>query len=270
MATTVPLQSTGAGPLVALALVAVGVAVVATFARASVRRLLAMARTDQRPVADVEPGRVEVQGEVLSAGESVEARTRGTGDGDSVVTQYRQRQGDSGDPNQTDFTLPVPQQFAPDVLNEEAVVPFYVADDTGRVLVDPAYADISLDADHSRHDAISDYAEVEAVLAPGDTVSVIGDAVQGASYDDAVAARGGLVHTVSRLLDSVGRTTADEVLDDDELVITRTDGASTFLISDTGERRGQLRQGLMAAFWTLSGGIAIVGGSYVLVTSVLG
>jgi hypothetical protein len=252
---------------VSLVFVAVGVGVLVLFARSSVGRLMTMLRTETRSIADVEPGLVEVEGRVVSAGGSVDSRTYGTGDGDAVVTQYR-RSGGPGDDGR-DFTLPVPQQFAPDVLNEEAVVPFYVEDDTGEVLVDPALADVSLDSDYSRSDSLSDHTEVEALLEPGDTVYVLGEAVPGASYSERATPRGGIVRSVARLFEGVGRTTADEVIEDDELVITRTSSSPAFLVSDTSELRGQLRQGLMAVFWTLSGLVAIGGGIYYLAVGIV-
>jgi hypothetical protein len=260
------LQTTGPGPLVSVAFVAVGVVVLAVFARRSVGRLLTMVRTERTRIADVDPGRVEVQGEVVAAGETVESRSRETGYADAVVTQYRQSDGEG-----RDFTLPVPQQFAPDVLNEESAVPFYVDDGTGTVLVDPAYADVSLDSDASRHDELSDFTRVEAVLEPGESVYVLGDAVPASSYEREATPRGGVVRSILRFFRGGGRTTADEVIDgDDDLVITRTASSSEFLVSDTSERRGQLRQGLMAAFWTLSGLVAVGGGGYFLVTGLLG
>jgi hypothetical protein len=263
----IPLQSGGPGPLVSLAFIAVGTGVLVLFARGSVDRLTTMLRTETRPIADVEPGLVEIEGQVVSAGESVDSRTYGTGDGDLVVTQYR-RSGGQGD-DERDFTLPVPQQFAPDVLNDESVVPFYVEDDTGRILIDPALAEISLDSDYSRSDSLSDRTEVEAVLEPGDTVYVLGEAVPASTYSERATPRGGIVRSVTRLFGGAGKTTADEVIDDDDLVITRASSSSTFLVSDTSELRGQFRQGLMVAFWTLSGLVAIGGGIYYLAAGIV-
>jgi hypothetical protein len=265
----VPLQSTGPGPLVSLVFIAVGFGVLVLFARGSVGRLLTMLRTEQRSVAAVKPGLVEVEGRVVPADGTVSGRTFGTGFSEAVVTQYRQSGGNTGDGQQRDFTLPVPQQFAPEILNEETAVPFYVEDDTGKILVDPAYADISLDSDHSEHDSLTDHAEVEAILEPGDTVYVLGEAVPADSYSQAATPRGGIIRSVVRLVRGGLDTTADEVMQDDELVITRTSSTAEFLISDTSERRGQLRQGLMAVFWTLSGLIAIGGGVYFLVVGLV-
>lgn len=263
---SVVLQSSGPGLLTSLAFVAVGVAVLVLFARRGVARLLAMRRIERRPVGDVEPGPVEIEGRVRPADETVSGETFGTGYADGVVTQYRQS-GGPGDEG-PEFTLPIPQQFAPDVLTGETAVPFYVEDDTGTVLVDPAYADISLDSDYASHNDATGRSKVEAILEPGDTVYVLGEAVPAGSYGQAATPPGGVVRSLQRLLYG-GNTTADEVMDDDELVVTRTASSSEFLISDTSERRGQLRQVLMAAFWTLSGLVAIGGGLYFLVTGIV-
>jgi hypothetical protein len=259
-----PLQSSGPGPLVSLVFVAVGVGVLALFARRSVARLLTMLRTDRRAVGDVEPGLVEVEGTVASAGESAGTRTHGAADAEPVVTQYRQSDGEG-----RDFTLPVPQQFAPEALNEETAVPFYVEDETGRVLVDPAYADVSLESDTHRSDQLTDHTELEAVLEAGDTVYVLGEAVPAGDYADRATPRDGVVASVVRVFEGGGKTTADAVLDDDDLVVTRTASSPAFLVSDTTERRGLLRMGLMAAFWTLSGLFVVVGGLYFFVTGLV-
>jgi sulfur carrier protein ThiS len=270
MSPPVPLQSTGPGPLVSLAFVAVGIGVLVLFARGSVGRLLTMLRTEQRSVAAVKPGLVEIEGEVVPAEETVSSRTLETGYSDAVVTQYRQSGGNTGDGQERNFTLPVPQQFAPEVLNEETAVPFYVEDETGKILVDPAYADISLKSDHSEHDNLSDRTEVEAILQPGETVYVLGQAVPASSYNQKATRRGGIVRSIVRFVRGSTDTTADEAIaKDDDLVITRTSPSSEFLISDTSERRGQLRMGLMAAFWTLSGLIATGGGVYFLVAGII-
>jgi hypothetical protein len=269
MVPTLPLQTGGPGPAVSVAFVLVGVGVLAVFARRSVGRLFTMLRTETRSVAGVEPGLVEVEGEVVPAGETVTGRTFETQTDEAVVTQYRR----SGGPNDDgrDFTLPVPQQFAPELLNEETVVPFYVEDDTGRVLVDPAYADISLDSDHSRHDNLSDQTTVEAVLQPGEHVYVLGHAVPAGEYPQRATHRGGVVRSILRFFrGGAGRTTAEKALDGEDLVITRTSPAAEFFISDTSERRGMLRLGLMAAFWTLSGLVAVGAGVYLLVDGLVG
>lgn len=263
------LQSSGPGPLVTLALVAAGVGVIVVFARNSVGRLLSMLATSSSSVAEVEPGRVEVEGEVVPAGESVESSyERGVDPGDVVVAQFRKNRadGESG----TGFNVPVPQQFAPSVLNGEVAVPFYVADDTGQVLVDPAHADVSIDSDYNRHYGANDETRVEGRLEAGDTVYVLGDAVPAASYEQEVTPKSGVGSAVRRFLGRVDWTTADEVIDDEDVVITRSSASSEFLVSDTSELRGQLRQGLMAGFWTLVGVLAVGSGLYLLVGGLLG
>jgi hypothetical protein len=267
MVPTLPLQ-TGPGLAVSVAFVLVGVGVLAVFARRSVGRLFTMLRTETRSVAGVEPGLVEVEGEVVPAGETVTGRTFGNNTDEAVVTQYRR----SGGPNDDgrDFTLPVPQQFAPELLNEETAVPFYVEDDTGQVLVDPAYADVSLESDYSRSDELTDQTTVEAVLEPGEHVYVLGHAVPAEEYPQRATHRGGIVRSILRFLRGGGQRTAEEALDGEDLLITRTSSAAEFFISDTSERRGMLRLGLMATFWTLSGLIAVGGGVYFLVDGLLG
>ena len=162
------------------------------------------------------------------------------------------------------------QQFAPELLNEETAVPFYVEDDTGQVLVDPAYADVSLESDYSRSDELTDQTTVEAVLEPGEHVYVLGHAVPAEEYPQRATHRGGIVRSILRFLRGGGQRTAEEALDGEDLLITRTSSAAEFFISDTSERRGMLRLGLMATFWTLSGLIAVGGGVYFLVDGLLG
>lgn len=251
-----------AGPIVALAFVAAGVAVLAVFARRSVARLLTMVRTETRPIAEVEPGQVEIEGTVVSAGE-VAADGGGsvyTGADNPVIAESRQ-----SDSEGRNFIPPVPQRFVPDVLTEQNCVPFYAEDDTGTVLVDPALADVSLDSDYSQSDSLSGHKQIEAALEPEETVTVLGQAVPADEYDQRATRRSGLLRSLYRFIRPPLNTTADEVVDDDdELVITRTSGTSPFFIADTSARWGALRQGLMVAFWLISGLFSVGAGLFVL------
>lgn len=203
-----------------------------------------------------------LEGTVVDAGETTSSRTV-SGSDEAVISQYRQSDGEG-----RNFTLPVPQQFAPQVLNEHITLPFYVKDDTGRVLVDAARADVSLKSDVHRGDNSAQDTVVQAFLEPGDQVYVLGAAVPATDYPSAATDRGGL-RSIVRLVRGGDRVSADEVMaDDDGLVLTRTPDAE-FIVSDAAERRGLLRQGLMAGFWTLSGLFVIVGGLYSLVGNLL-
>lgn len=251
-----------AGPAVGLAFVAVGVGVLAVFAQRSIARLLTMLRTETRPVAEVKPGQVEIQGKVVSAGE-VAADGGGnvhTGAESPVITESRRSDGEG-----RNFIPPVPQRFVPDLLTEQNCVPFYVEDDTGRALVDPALADVSLDSDYSQSDTLSGHKHIEAALEPEETVTVLGQAIPAEEYDQRATRRSGFVRSVYRFIRPPLNTTADEVIDDDEFVITRTSDSSPFFIADTSSRWGSLRQGLMVAFWAISGVCSLVFGLYVLV-----
>jgi hypothetical protein len=257
-----PLQSgeiASVGPLVAVAFVAVGVGALVLLARPSLRRLFVMLRTPATPIGEIEPGRVEIEGTVVSAGETTRSRTSVGGSDEAVVTQWRQ-----SDDEGRDFTLPVPQQFAPEFLNEYVKLPFYVEDDTGRILVDAARAEVSLKSDVHRGDNNPNPTQVEAFLEPGDEVHVLGEAVRVDDYAERAVDPSGPIRSLTRLVRGSPGTYADEVVDEDELVLTRTRGVD-LAVSDAAGRRGLLRQALMAGFWTLSGLFVVVGGCYSLV-----
>jgi hypothetical protein len=256
-----------AGPVSGLALVAVSVGILAVFARRSTARLLTMLRTDTRPVADITSGRVEVEGTVVSAGEVAAdgGSSIYTGADSPVITETRRDDGQG-----RNFMPPIPQQFAPDILTEQHCVPFYLEDDTGTVLVDPALADVSLDSDYSQSDSLSGHKRVEAALEPGETVTVLGDAIPAWEYDRRAAPRTGFLRSIYRFLRPTFHTTADEAVDeDDDVIITRTSGSSPFFVADTSAGRGLLRQGLMVAFWIISGLLGVGIGLYVLVGGLL-
>lgn len=241
-------------------------------ARRSLRRLAAMLRTETRAVGEIEPGPVEIEGEVVSAGETVEGRM--TGD-EGVVTEYRQTRDDPGDAGGGGGPpLPLPQQLVPTAVNRGAV-PFYVDDGSGRVLVDAASADVSLSADAKQHSAVRETRTVEARLEPGDDVYVLGTAVPAEEYapDDADDADGGVLRLLFGFLTGEHRRLpASAVMDDDgteELVVTRRDG-SAFLIADAAEWRGWIRQGLMAALWTTASVLLIAGGGYLVLGGIVG
>lgn len=267
----VPLQSSdggAAGPLVGLALAGVGVAVLALVAAPSARRLRAMFETETVPVAKATPGRVEVEGTVEPAAEPFDV-SAGTKTAEAVVSQSRHHRGDPENDDDGGFFVPLPQQLVPDVLNEGGSVPFYVADDTGRILVDPAYADVRLESDYSDHDQVNDQRHVEAWLEPGDDVYVLGEAVPSSEYDERATPPGGPVRSVVEFLQGGASRTADAVADD-ELVVTRTADTVDFVVSDATGVRSWLRQALAATVWSLVGVLAVVGGAYLLLGGVPG
>jgi len=257
-----------------LLLVVVGLGVLHFFTRRSIRRLRGMVGTNTVDAGGVEPGRVEIEGTVADAGHTVSPELRGNRDTDAVITEFRERR-KRDDPNDQDpvedFTLPIPQQLAPNVANSRVAVPFYVEDDTGRVLVDGGNADSSLDADakQRRNVGMEGYhKKVEAVLAPGDDVYVLGEAVPAEEYEDRVAEReiaGGVLGTLLSLVVGDATTPASAAIDEeDDLVVTRTAEDDVFVVSDTAEWRNWLRQIAATAFWTILG-LGLVGGGAALV-----
>jgi hypothetical protein len=258
--TTVPLQTGGPGLGTSVVLVLVGLGLLAVFARRSGQRLLTMLRTEAAAAGEVVPGMVELEGTVTPAGETFDA-SAGTKTAEAVVIQSRQS-GGSNDQNEgiPGLGLPIPQQLAPAALNDVSARAFYLEDDSGRVLVDAANADVSLDSDYSRNDQLTDYARVEAWLEPGDDVYVLGEAVPAAAYSERATSPGGVLREVARFLKADIRRTAEDVVDEGELVVTRTPRTAEFLVSDTSDGRSLLRQGLMAAFWTGAGLLSLGAG----------
>jgi len=260
-----PFQTGGPGLGAGVALVFVGVGLLAAFARRSGQRLLTMLGTESAAAGEVSPGMVELEGTVAPAGETFDA-SAGMKSTEAVVVQSRQSGGQSdrndGVPG---LGLPIPQQLAPDVLNDVSARPFYLEDDSGRVLVDAAKADVSLDADYSRSDDLTDHARVEAWLEPGDEVYVLGEAVPAGAYSERATSPGGLLRGLVGFLKADIRRTAEDAIDDDEVVVTRTPGTAEFVVSDTSGGRSLLRQALMTAFWTGAGLLAIGIGLYVSV-----
>lgn len=165
--------------------------------------------------------------------------------------------------------IPVPQQLVPNIANSRAAVPFYVEDDTGRVLVDAGASESSLssDAKSSRHRGSHGWqAEVEGFLEPGDDVYVLGEAVPAEAYEEQVAQRGfgGLLGTIASLVMGNSALPASTAIDgDDDLVVTRTAEDDVFVVSDTSEWRSWIRQGLMAGIYGLVG-LGMVAGGIVL------
>lgn len=230
----------------------------------SVGRLASMVGTSTRPVEAVEPGTVEVEGTVRSAGKTVSGEVT---ESKAVVTEYRSQTYDRSDENNLGL-LPIPQSLTPNALNKTAAVPFYVDDDTGRVLVDPVKADVSLStetkererlgADRRKH-------EVEALLEPGDEVYVLGRAVPSERYSP--PERSGILYKLYRLLGGdYKQIPASDVIDDEDLVITRDGERTKFVISDTAEWRGWIRQVLMALLWTALAIALVVIGAYLALT----
>lgn len=261
-----PFQTGGPGLGAGVALVFVGVGLLAVFARRSGQRLLTMLGTESVAAGEVAPGMVELEGTVASAGETFDA-SAGMESTEAVVIQSRQSGGQN---DQNDgvpgLGLPIPQQLAPDVLNDVSARPFYLEDDSGRVLVDAANADVSLDADYTRSDDLTDHARVEAWLEPGDEAYVLGEAVPEAAYAERATSPGGRLRDVVQFLKAdIRRTAEDAIDDDDEMVVTRTSRTAEFVVADTSGGRSLLRQGLMTAFWTGAGLLATGGGLYVFV-----
>jgi hypothetical protein len=236
-------------------------------ARQSVAKLVAMVRTETQAVANIGPGLIEVEGEVVSAGESVEGRMTGE---EAVVTEYRRRQDEPGHDDTTP-NIPIPQQLVPTNMNRGAV-PFFVEDDTGRVLVDAANASLSLSSDARGHSSGRETREVEARLEPGDEVYVIGEAVPVEEYSPEEDSGGVLRLLFGFFLGEHRRVPASAVMDEvgeDKLVITQQ-GQSQFLIADTAEWRGWVRQGLMIFLWTVVSLLFIAGGGYFFLDGIVG
>jgi hypothetical protein len=233
----------------------------------SVGRLTSMVGVSTEPVESVEPGSVEVEGTVRPAGETVSGRMS---DGDAVVAEYRSkswRRDRDGDGDGTGYIPPLPQSLTPNALNNTASVPFYVEDDTGEVLVDPVKADVSLSADETdsrRHGYERRQREVEALLEPGDEVYVLGHAVPTDEYSP--PERGGLLYRLFRLLGGdYKQIPASEVIEDEDLVITRKGEGTEFVVADTAEWRGWIRQVLMALLWSvISLALFAIGGYFAL------
>lgn len=261
MLPTAPLQAGAPGPSPSVALVVLGLLVLAVFARRALQRLLAMLATEPVGAGEVSPGMVELEGAVVPDGGTVAVDVDGQRT-EAVVAQSRRRSQGEG---VAGFALPVLRRLAPHALYETSTRPFYLEDETGRVLVDAARADVSLEG-HSRHDGDSAHASAEAWLGPGDDVYILGEAVPAAAYPDrASLPRGFTRWLVGGYEGDTGRT-PEAPLGDEGLVVTRTARTSEFVVSDTTGGYSPFRQGLMAAFWTLSGLIAVGGGVYFLVT----
>lgn len=234
----------------------------------TVGRLVSMVGVSTRPVAAVEPGSVEVEGTVRSAGETVSSQMS---DDEAVIREYRsqswRRDRPGNDNTGTGYVPPLPQSLTPNALNNTASVPFYVEDDTGQVLVDPVKADVSLAADEKdtkRPGYERRERQVEARLEPGDEVYVLGHAMPSEAYSP--PERSGLLYKFYRLFGGeYKQLPASEVIEEEELVITRNGGGSEFVISDTPEWRGWLRQVLMTILWTIiTLALFAIGGYFVL------
>jgi hypothetical protein len=173
----------------------------------------------------------------------------------AVVTEYRSQrwERDQYDHDDDSFQMPpLPQQLTPNALNKVGAVPFYVEDDTGRVLVDPVKADVTLDADAKDRQNMGTRKkrEVEARLEPGDEVYVLGDAVPSEEYTPPEP--GGLLDKLLAFFgEGYREVPVSEVIQDEDIVITRDGEGSEFIVSDTAEWRGWIRQVLMALLWAL-------------------
>lgn len=211
----------------------------------STSRLVSMVRTSTTPIEAIDSGPVEIEGVVRSAGETLSG-----GPEEAVITEHRSQTRDRGD--ETDFSLPpLPQSLTPNALNKTASVPFYVEDDTGRVLVDPVKADVSLSTDEKdtqRRGPDRRKKTVKARLEPGDEVYVFGQAIPSENYSP--PEKSGLLYRLFRLFGSdYEQVPASDVIEDEAILITRDGDDSNFIISDTSEWRGWIRQALMALLW---------------------
>jgi hypothetical protein len=235
----------------------------------SLGRLVTMVGTETRAVEAVEPGTVEVEGTVAPAGGEVES---GLEDETAVIVEHRtqteQRQQYANEQSNSLPRIPLPQQLTPNALNSVSAVPFYVEDDTGRVLVDGARADTSLDADAKDRERVGhqrrEYS-VEGRLEPGDDVYVLGQAIPAEEYTP--PKRDGLLTKLLSLFGvSPTQVPASEAIDGEDLVITRDGENAEFLVSDTAEWRGWIRQVAMAVLWTVIALALVGGGVYFVLT----
>ena len=223
----------------------------------SLGRLVTMVGTETRAVEAVEPGTVEVEGTVAPAGGEVES---GLEDETAVIVEHRtqteQRQQYANEQSNSLPRIPLPQQLTPNALNSVSAVPFYVEDDTGRVLVDGARADTSLDADAKDRERVGHQRR---------EYSVEGQATPAEEYTP--PKRDGLLTKLLSLFGvSPTQVPASEAIDGEDLVITRDGENAEFLVSDTAEWRGWIRQVAMAVLWTVIA-LALVGaGGYFLLT----
>lgn len=119
------------------------------------------------------------------------------------------------------------------VVEGEEAVPFYVADDTGRVAVDPEAATLSLkpELENKRRTGRYRVREYEGRLRPGDTVHVYGHKQHAAEADERLGE--GHVYAHDGLED--GNVHLDVPLDDETAYVGAGDG--TFKISDMTELR---------------------------------
>jgi hypothetical protein len=253
MLPTAPLQAGGPGLAPSVALVLLGLVVLAVFARRAVQRFLVMLAAEPAGAGEVSPGMVELEGTVVPDGGTFDV-DGDTQPAEAVLARCRRR---NRSERAARFTLPLFERLAPDVLDDTSARPFYLEDDTGRVLVDAGRAEVSLDVDHSHQDDRPDHGRVEAWLGPGDDVYVLGEVVPAAAYPDRASLPGGFFGRLRGDERDTGRT-ADAPLREDELVVTRTPRTSEFVISDTAGGYSLLRRGLAAALWTVSG-LAVLG-----------
>lgn len=128
MLPTAPLQAGGPGLGPSVALVVLGLVILAVFARRALRSLLAMLATEPVGAGEVSPGMVELEGAVVPDGGTfaVDAGGQRT---EAVVARCRRRSRGEG---VAGFALPVLRRLAPNALYETSARPFYLEDDTGR------------------------------------------------------------------------------------------------------------------------------------------
>lgn len=262
-------QGVGGGAV----LVVVGLVVLGLWSTRSGRRLRAMLGTRTTTVADVSEGPVELEGTVKPADQTFSTRSRMTDESDAVLAEFRRNDRPDNDPHHDDtdvgFPILIPQQLAPDAASERTAVPFYLEDDSGRILVDAAHANLSLETDakrNTRNTSVDADVRVEAVVLPDEDIYAVGTAVPAEEYADRVRPRlfnRGKLGWLTGLFGGDYTEPADAALDeDDEWVLTRTAGDDVFVLSDTAEWRTWIRQVLMLLFWTVIGLGCVAGGLY--------
>lgn len=139
---------------------------------------------------------------------------------------------------------------------DEDAVPFYVADESGRVAVDPTDATLSLDRSLEREGF--DSREYEGRLHPGDDVHVYGYKREVSGADDRFAAD--QMYVTDRLGDEP--VSLADHLSDVTVFIGAPSDDGTFKISDAGELRTTLRSVAKGIVCSLGGLGLLLGATF--------